>query len=314
MEDYHRASGAQRALEVLRARTYNSARSRLKRFIARRLQWLWLEASICSRVSTMRLLDANARRDAKTRWQLELAQAIQEEDYASAAVARDELNAELLSRDIKAMHQNLDTQLRGQRALVESQRLTRAGRLEAMLEAAIKCDDFERAARVSGVLRRLEMRKVWASLHSHLREHTPDALHSHLREHTPDGHEAEVRSGARLGAKVVRGYGGVMEPWMQAHRDRLDARLQEALAAEDYGAAAEAQAAMLAGDEVARLGAELQSAEARQDFARASRIQVRTPCRARNSRHPLAVLVYVHVRSLTTLASRSASSPFTRRP
>ena len=302
MEDYHRASGAQRALEVLRARTYNSARSRLKRFIARRLQWLWLEASICSRVSTMRLLDANARRDAKTRWQLELAQAIQEEDYASAAVARDELNAELLSRDIKAMHQNLDTQLRGQRALVESQRLTRAGRVEAMLEAAIKCDDFERAARVSGVLRRLEMRKVWA------------ALHSHLREHTPDGHEAEVRSGARLGAKVVRGYGGVMEPWMQAHRDRLDARLQEALAAEDFGAAAEAQAAMLAGDEVARLGAELQSAEARQDFARASRIQVRTPCRARNSRHPLAVLVYVHVRSLTTLASRSASSPFTRRP
>ena len=302
MEDYHRASGAQRALEVLRARTYNSARSRLKRFIARRLQWLWLEASICSRVSTMRLLDANARRDAKTRWQLELAQAIQEEDYASAAVARDELNAELLSRDIKAMHQNLDTQLRGQRALVESQRLTRAGRVEAMLEAAIKCDDFERAARVSVVLRRLEMRKVWAS------------LHSHLREHTPVGHEAEVRSGARLGAKVVRGYGGVMEPWMQAHRERLDARLQEALAAEDYGAAAEAQAAMLAGDEVARLGAELQSAEARQDFARASRIQVRTPCRARNSRHPLAVLVYVHVRSLTTLASRSASSPFTRRP
>jgi hypothetical protein len=85
VEDYSAAAQAQHSIEQEEARA-NSMSGWWKRTIMRRMAWILMQASIRSRVSTMRLLHARALQDPKKRLEHELKAAVDDENFERAVM------------------------------------------------------------------------------------------------------------------------------------------------------------------------------------------------------------------------------------
>ncbi len=207
-----------------------------------------------SKVAQQRQREEQALRDDPTEGlRRRLRAALDDEDYAAAARARDALRDAELHRAAERMHRDLRRLVSLRRT--EAERLGREDplrALEARLAALVDAEDYEAAAAARDALRRARFDRLMEGL----------------------AHEV----GARAAAGALPSPPAVSDPAGDpavagAGPERLEEELDAAVRAEDYGRAARLRDALLRGDAARRLERALARAVRRQRFAAAARIK-----------------------------------------
>eukprot|EP00286_Rhodomonas_abbreviata_P024850 CAMPEP_0181304668 /NCGR_PEP_ID=MMETSP1101-20121128/9283_1 /TAXON_ID=46948 /ORGANISM="Rhodomonas abbreviata, Strain Caron Lab Isolate" /LENGTH=426 /DNA_ID=CAMNT_0023410461 /DNA_START=465 /DNA_END=1742 /DNA_ORIENTATION=- len=165
-EDFDLAQSIKDRMETASARS-KSAASRLP--LLRRIDMVWIESEIGSRILQARAREEERLKDPITRLEVNLKAALEEELFEEAAVIRDQLRSEHHDQDIRKMHRDLKRQLTFKAAELDRLKRNPVMYLSHQFQLAVNAEDYELAATLFKELTSAETRKMYEVLNKQVK-------------------------------------------------------------------------------------------------------------------------------------------------
>jgi len=232
-EDFEEAMRLKESIDAAKARAKTGA-ARLP--LLRRIDMVWIESEIGSRIVQARAREEERMKDPITRLESELKHALEDEFFEDAAQIRDQLQAEEQERDVKKMHRDMKRQLAFKTAELERLKRNPVLHLNHQFQAAVDAEEYELAASVLFELRQAEA----------------DRMFHALRKSVKAAEERNRRS---------------------SPANQLETELDQSIAEEDFEKACELRDKLNARDKFSGLQAALQDAESTGRFEEAQMIK-----------------------------------------
>jgi len=216
LEDFEKANEIKMALQKEEDKRKNN--NTFSSAIWKRLDNVWLDSQLHNRIAQAKVREQETLSDAKKRLEHELQRAIIAEEFEEAAKILEDLKKETHTREVERMFFELRRGIVLQNSELERLAHDPAKLVEYKMKKAVNAEEFEKADALKKELVGHEIKKMYRSLHSRIKE--------------------EIQ-------KVKSPSFGFMQS--------LDDQLEDSIAEEDYGKAKQIFDRMLDADEKRRL-------------------------------------------------------------
>ena len=138
--------------------------------ILQRVDLVWLETEINTRVALMKKSHEAMLRDAGVKLEHDLSKAVEEQDFEHAADLQQRLREHQHEQQVAAMMRELGRCLSSLKSQLNKLRTQPARLLQYRLQTAINAEDYEEAARIKEQLTELELERMYSALQAKLKE------------------------------------------------------------------------------------------------------------------------------------------------
>ena len=138
--------------------------------ILQRVDWVWLETEITTRVGLMKKSHEAMLRDTGVKLEHDISKAVEDQDFERAAELQRQLREREHEQQVKSMMRELERCLSSLKSQLNKLGAQPARLLQYRLQTAINAEDYEEAARLKEQLAELEIERMHSALQAKLKE------------------------------------------------------------------------------------------------------------------------------------------------